>query len=125
MCYHWQHYRNSQTDQHLRQYIYCRNLLFKYIYKYIHICPNTLFSPNPMIIITGTFRNCGNSIDGQVVSGTDCRVKPHEFDQSMNAGFQCGARSLHRTAFYDAITGPTEFIISIVNSVKTVNMPQA
>ena len=26
-------------------------------------------------------------------------------------------------AFYDAITGPTEFIISIVNSVKMVNMP--
>ena len=28
-------------------------------------------------------------------------------------------------AFYDAITGPTEFIISIVNSVKMVNMPYA
>ena len=28
-------------------------------------------------------------------------------------------------AFYDAVTGPTEFIISIVNSVKMVNMPQA
>ena len=40
----------------------------------------------------------------------------------MNAGFQCGARSLHHTAFYDATTGPTEFI-SIVNSVKMVNMP--
>ena len=26
-------------------------------------------------------------------------------------------------AFYDAITGPTEFIISIVNSVKMVNIP--
>ena len=26
-------------------------------------------------------------------------------------------------AFYDAITGTTEFIISIVNSVKMVNMP--
>ena len=25
-------------------------------------------------------------------------------------------------AFYDAITGPTEFIISIVNSVKIVNV---
>ena len=25
--------------------------------------------------------------------------------------------------FYDAITGPTEFIISIVNSVKMVDMP--
>ena len=28
----------------------------------------------------------------------------------MNVGFQCGARSLHRPAFYDAITGPTESI---------------
>ena len=26
-------------------------------------------------------------------------------------------------AFYDAITGPTEFIIFLVNSVKMVNMP--
>ena len=26
-------------------------------------------------------------------------------------------------AFYDAITGPTQFIISLVNSVKMVNMP--
>ena len=40
----------------------------------------------------------------------------------MNAGFQCGARSLHRRAFYDAITGPTVFI-SIVNSVKMVYIP--
>ena len=29
------------------------------------------------------------------------------------------------TAFYDAITVPTEFIISVVNSVKVVNMPLA
>ena len=28
-------------------------------------------------------------------------------------------------AFYDDITGPTEFIISIVNSVKMVGMPWA
>ena len=28
-------------------------------------------------------------------------------------------------AFYDAITGPTEFIISIINSVKMVDMPLA
>ena len=35
------------------------------------------------------------------------------FEPSMNAGFQCGARSLQRTDFYDAITGPTELIISI------------
>ena len=63
--------------------------------------------------------------DGQVVSVRDCSVKRREFEPSMNAGFQCIARSLHRPAFYDAITGPTEFIVSIVNSVKMVNMPQA
>ena len=28
-------------------------------------------------------------------------------------------------AFYDDITGPTEFIIFIINSVKIVNMPKA
>ena len=42
----------------------------------------------------------------------------------MNAGFQVSAWSLYRPAFYDAITGPTEFIISIVNSEKMVNMPR-
>ena len=40
----------------------------------------------------------------------------------MNAGFQCGARSLHCIAFSDAIAGPTEFIF-IVNSVKIINIP--
>ena len=40
----------------------------------------------------------------------------------MNAGFQYGVRSLHRTAIYDAIAATTEFIVSIVNSVKIVNM---
>ena len=60
--------------------------------------------------------------DGQVVSVTDCSVKRRMFEPHMNAGFQCGAWSLHRPAFYDAITGPTEFI-STVNSVKIVNIP--
>ena len=59
---------------------------------------------------------------GQVVSVTDCVVKRHVFEPRINAGFQSGARSLHSPAFYDAITGPTEFNISIVNSVKMVNM---
>ena len=44
---------------------------------------------------------------------------PHECRFSV----QCKAIAL--PAFYDAITGPTEFIISIVNSVKMVNMPLA
>ena len=61
--------------------------------------------------------------DGQVVSRTDCIVKRREFEPSMNAGFQCSERSLHSPNFYDVITGPTEYIISIVNSVKIVNMP--
>ena len=37
----------------------------------------------------------------------------------------CSARSLHRPTVDDTITGPTEFIISIVNSLKMVNMPKA
>ena len=39
----------------------------------------------------------------------------------MNAGLQCKVIAL--PTFYDTITGPTELIISIVNSVKLVNMP--
>ena len=35
------------------------------------------------------------------------------------------ARSLHRPTVDDTNTGPTEFIISIVNSVKMVNRPKA
>ena len=50
---------------------------------------------------------------------TDCSVKWRVFEPHMNVGFQCGARSLHRTAFYDDISGLTE---SIVNSVKMVNI---
>ena len=63
------------------------------------------------------------AITGQVVSVTACSVKRPEFEPRMNAGFQCSARPLHRHTFNDAITGPTEFIISIVNSVKMDNMP--
>ena len=50
-------------------------------------------------------------------------LKRREFEPSTNAGFQGSAWSLHRPAFYDAITAPTEFIISIVNSVKIINNP--
>ena len=63
-----------------------------------------------------------NRSDWQVDSVTDCSVKRRVFEPSTNAGFQYGARSFDRPAFYDAIAGPTEFI-SIVNSVKIVNMP--
>ena len=62
--------------------------------------------------------------DGQVVSVTVCTVKRGVFEPHMNAGFQCGARSLRRSAFYDAITGLTEFIISLVNSVNMDNVPR-
>ena len=47
--------------------------------------------------------------DDQVVRGAGCSVT-----------VQCKVIALH--AFYDAITGPTQFIISIVNSAKIVNM---
>ena len=65
----------------------------------------------------------GDLSDGQVVSVTDCNVKPRVFESNMNADFQCSARSLHRPAFYDAITGPTEFI-SLVKSLKMANIPR-
>ena len=42
---------------------------------------------------------------------------PHECRFSV----QCKIVAL--PAFFDAVTGPTEFIISIVNSIKMVNMP--
>ena len=70
-----------------------------------------------------SLQNGHHRSDRQVVSETDCSIKRLVFDPHLNAGFQCGAWSLHRRAFYDAITGPTDFIISIVNSVKMVNMP--
>ena len=42
---------------------------------------------------------------------------PHEYIFSV----QC--KVIDMAAFYDAITGPTEFIISIVNSVIFFNIP--
>ena len=42
---------------------------------------------------------------------------PHDFR------FSAKCKVIALPAFCDAITGPTEFIISIVNSVKMVNMP--
>ena len=56
-----------------------------------------------------------DSSDGQGVRGDRLQCKRSEFEPHTNAGFPCSAR-------YDAITGPTEFIISI-NSVNMVNMP--
>ena len=47
---------------------------------------------------------------GQTAVLPDCRFS-----------VQCKVIAL--LAFYDAITGPTEFIISVVNSLKMVNMP--
>ena len=45
-------------------------------------------------------------------------------EPSMNAGFQCGGcKVIASPAFYDALSGPSEYIISIVNSLKMVNMP--
>ena len=39
-----------------------------------------------------------------LISVTDCSVKRRVFEPSMNAGFQCSARSLLRSALHDAIT---------------------
>ena len=52
--------------------------------------------------------------DGQLVSETDCSVN----GPSSNLTWQ-------HVFSYDAIAGPTEFITSLVNSVKMVNMPYA
>ena len=58
-------------------------------------------------------------LTGQTAVLTE-RVRAH-----INAGFQCSARSLHCTlSIMPFITGPTEFIISIVN-LRMVNMPEA
>ena len=42
---------------------------------------------------------------------------------SPDCRFSAQCKVIALPAFYDAITGPTEFIISIVNSGKMVNMP--
>ena len=48
---------------------------------------------------------------------------PHECRFSMQ--FFNAVQGHCTAAFYDAITGPTEFIISVVNSLKMVNIPLA
>ena len=66
-----------------------------------------------------------HSSDGQVVSGTDCSVNGSGSlpTRGTDCRFSVQCKVIEPPAFYDAITGPTEFIISIVNSVKMVNMP--
>ena len=65
--------------------------------------------------------------DGQVVSVTHCSVNDSSSfptrDSACRFSVQCKVieLSLSRMPF----TGPTEFIISIVNSVKMVNIPLA
>ena len=44
---------------------------------------------------------------------------------SPDCRFSVQCKVIALPAFYDAITGPTEFIISLFNSVKMVNMPKA
>ena len=65
--------------------------------------------------------------NGQVVSGTDCSVNGWSLiltrDTDRRFSVQCKVIAL--PTFYDAITGQTEFIISLVNSVKLVNIPLA
>ena len=50
------------TFAHTTESIYCIKCGYKYCgYLYPH-CPNTLYSPNPIKIITGTFRNTTNPL---------------------------------------------------------------
>ena len=63
--------------------------------------------------------------DGQVVSGADCSVTAIVQTSLVTPDCRCSVQTKVITllVFYDAITGPTEFIISLANSVKIVNMP--
>ena len=58
--------------------------------------------------------------DGQVVSVTDCRVNGSLVKPDCR--FSVHWKEIALLAFYDAITGPTESIISLVKSVKMVDM---
>ena len=49
------------------------------------------------------------------------RVRTSLVTHDCRFSVQCKVIAL--LAFYDTITGPTKFIISLVNSVKMVNMP--
>ena len=62
--------------------------------------------------------------DGHVVSGTDSSVNGASSSPAWIQVFSA-AQGHCTAAFYDAFTGPTEFIISIVNSVKMVNFPSS
>ena len=53
---------------------------------------------------------CVNGSGSLPTPDTDCR-------------FSVQCKVIELPAFYDAITGPTVLIISIVNSLKIVNMP--
>ena len=78
-----------------------------------------------IIISIITWPSLPNGSDGQVISGTDCSVNGSSSIHTRDTWLQVfSAMQGHwLLAFYDAITGPTEFIISLVNSVKIVNMP--
>ena len=90
------------------------------------------FSPNCIIIKKNYHRSITLSrphavMAMQVVSVTDCsRNDSGSLPTRDNVCRLFSAMQGHYTAtFYDAVTVPTEFIISIVNSVKIVNMPWA
>ena len=67
--------------------------------------------------------------DDQVISGADCCINvsgslpTRDTDCRVMFRFSVQCKVIELPAFYDVITGPTEFIISIVNWVKIVNMP--
>ena len=59
--------------------------------------------------------------DGQVVSGTDGSVNGSSSTPDCSR-FSVLCKIIALPVFYDDITGQTEFIISLVNSVKMVNI---
>ena len=67
-----------------------------------------------------------NRSDGQVVSGADCNLNGSGSlpTRDTDCRFSGQCKVIELLAFYDVITGLTEFI-SIVNSVKMVNMPDS
>ena len=73
----------------------------------------------------GFIRGKVNRSDGQVVSVRDCSVNGQGSlpSRDIDCRFSVPCQVIELHAFYGAITGPTEFIISIVNSIKMVNMP--
>ena len=79
--------------------------------------PKSLFQPLHLILWSAITAVIAKWLAGQTAVLTALVRDPHECKVSV----QCKAIAL--PAFYDVITGPTEFIIFIINLAKMVNMP--